>query len=79
MAVYRGVYARIMPVPMLLSQATNCDIQASMDCLNVFSIAHIAPSKANTIREDADVVPNKETALSARITAIADFKVLRPM
>ena len=57
----------------------NCAIQASNDCLKVFSMADIAPSIANTILEVADVVPTKDTAINARITAIADFKVLRPM
>ena len=54
------------------------DILEERESLKVFSIADIAPNIANTILDVAEVVPNIDTAIRAKITAIADFKVLRP-
>ena len=58
---------------------TICVQQASNDCLNVFSIAAIAPKKANTIFEVAADVPNFDTIISDIRTAKADLKVLLPI
>ena len=58
---------------------TICVQQASKDSLNVFSIAAIAPKKANTILDVAAEVPNFDTIISDISTAKADLKVLRPM
>jgi len=58
---------------------TICALHASQDCLNVFSIADIAPSIANTILDVELDVPNIDTTIKEIITAIADLKVLRPI